>query len=294
LVTTKKGKRGSFSIEYNMNLMVDKAMDNTDFQNQYGQGDLGAKPANATAALATTRLAWGGKLDGSQITQFDGKQYPYSAVTGNISRFYRTAPAFTNTVSVSRGTDAGSFRLSVSNLDGKSIVRNSGLDRKTINLNIDQKITDKLTVTLNSNYIDEQSKNRPQLSDGPLNANNGLFLAPNIDETILGPGFDPVTGYETPWGDDAYATNPYFVVNQYVNNVGRKRLISSLSAKYNFTSWLYAQARVGYDLLNDNLFKVEPWGTAYTTERRGNLQDLTKTQTTELNVDGFRGLEVID
>jgi TonB-linked SusC/RagA family outer membrane protein len=289
LITTKKGKKGAVSLEYNMNLMVDEAMDNTDFQNEYGQGDGGIKPANATVALATTRLSWGGKLDGSQITQFDGKQYPYSPVSGNISRFYRAGPSFTNTVAVSRGGENGSFRLSLSNLDANSILQNSGLDRKTFNLNLDQKLTDKISFTLNTNYIDEQSKNRPQLSDGPMNANNGYFLAPNIDETILAPGYDPVTGYETPWGDDAYASNPYFVVNQYVNNLGRKRLISSLAVKYNFTSWLYAQGRLGYDLLHDNLFKVEPWGTAYTTERRGNLQDLSKMETSELNVDGLIG-----
>jgi TonB-linked SusC/RagA family outer membrane protein len=289
LVTTKSGKKGTFSVDYNINAMADKAFDNTDFQYTYGQGIGGVKPANAATAQQTTRLSWGGKLDGSQVTQFDGKQYPYSPVTDNISRFYRTGVALTNTVAVTRGGEGGSFRLSLSSLDAKSIVRNSGLDRKTINLNLDQKITDKLSVNLVANYIDEQSKNRPQLSDGPMNANNGQFIATNIDLEMFRPGFDPATGYETAWGDDAYATNPWFVVNQYVNNVGRKRLISSVTARYNITDWLYAQGRVGYDLLNDRLFKVEPWGTAYTTDRRGNLQDLAKTQTYELNVDGLIG-----
>lgn len=289
LITTKSGKRGNFSVDYNINAMADKAINNTDFQYVYGQGQLGVKPANAATALQTTRLSWGARLDGSQFTQFDGKQYAYSPVTDNISRFYRAGVALTNTVAISRGGDGGSFRLSLSNLDANSIVRNSGVDRKTINLNLEQKITSKLSLNLAANYIDEQSKNRPQLSDGPMNANNGQFLATNIDENILKPGYDPVTGYETPWTDDAYATNPWFVVNQYINNLGRKRLISSVTARYNVTSWLYAQGRVGYDLMNDRLFKVEPWGTAYTTDRRGNLQDLAKTETYELNVDGLVG-----
>ena len=289
LITTKSGKRGNFSVDYNINAMADKAIDNTDFQYIYGQGERGAKPANATSALQTTRLSWGARLDGSQFTQFDGKQYAYSPVTDNIARFYRAGVALTNTIAVSRGGDAGSFRLSLSNLDANSIVRNSGLDRKTINLNIEQKVTSKLNISLAANYIDEQGKNRPQLSDGPMNANNGQFLATNIDENIIKPGFDRVTGYETPWTDDAYATNPWFVVNQYINNLGRKRLISSVTARYNITDWLYAQGRVGYDLINDRLFKVEPWGTAYTTDRRGNLQDLAKTEIYELNVEGLVG-----
>ncbi|WP_079685662.1 SusC/RagA family TonB-linked outer membrane protein [Ohtaekwangia koreensis] len=290
IITTKKGKKGDFSVEYNMNYMADKAIDYTDFQYVYGQGLNGAKPANATEAQATSRMSWGAKLDGSQVIQFDGNQYAYSASKNNIKNFYRTGSSFTNTVSVSKGSESGSFRLSLSNLDNSSIVRNSGLDRKTINLNLEQKITNKLSVNLTANYVDEQSKNRPQLSDGPMNANNGLFLANNIDERILAPGYNSTTGFETRYGDDEYATNPWFVVNQYVNNVGRKRLISSITTRYDFTDWLYAQGRVGYDQQNDRVFKVEPWGTAYTTSQHGNLQELSSALTYELNVDGLLGV----
>ncbi|HKZ37548.1 MAG TPA: SusC/RagA family TonB-linked outer membrane protein, partial [Chryseolinea sp.] len=290
MITTKKGKKGDFSIEYNLNYMADEAMNNTDFQYEYGQGLNGAKPANAGEAQATSRMSWGARLDGSQAIQFDGNTYAYSAFKDNIKNFYRTGSSFTNTVSVAKGTESGSFRLSLSNLDNKSIVRNSGLDRKTINLNVEQKITDKLTINLVANYVDEISKNRPQLSDGPMNANNGLFLATNIDQNILAPGFDSTTGIETRFGDDEYVTNPWFVVNQYVNNVKRKRLISSFSARYDLTSWLYAQGRVGYDQLNDGVFKVEPWGTAYTQGMRGNLQEQSSALTYELNVDGLLGV----
>lgn len=290
LITTKKGKKGDFSIEYNMNYMADKPVDYTDFQYVYGQGLNGAKPANATEAQATSRMSWGAKLDGSQVIQFDGNTYAYSAQKNNIKNFYRTGSSFTNTVSVSKGGESGAFRLSLSDLDNSSIVRNSGIDRKTINLNIEQKVTSKLSVNLTANYIDEQSKNRPQLSDGPMNPNNGLFLATNVNEDILAPGYNTTTGFETRYGDDEYATNPWFVVNQYVNNVGRKRLISSISSRYDFTSWLYAQGRIGYDQMNDRVFKVEPWGTAYTTNQHGNLQEQSSALTYELNVDGLIGV----
>ena len=289
LITTKSGKKGAFSVDYNTNYMIDQAMNNTDFQYEYGQGIAGNKPTTAAEALQSGRMSWGAKLDGSQVIQFDGNTYPYIAYKDNIDDFYRKGSSFTNTIAVTRGGENGSFRLSLSNLDNQSIVRNSGLDRKSVNLTAEQKITDKLSVSVLVNYINEDSKNRPQLSDGPMNPNNGLYLATNINQKILAPGYDPVTGFETRWSDDEYVTNPWFVVNQYINNVGRKRLISALTTRYNFTDWLYAQGRVGYDLQNDRLFKVEPWGTAYTTERRGNLQDLANTQTYELNVDGLIG-----
>ena len=262
MITTKSGKKGALSVEYNMNLVADRAINYTDYQYQYGQGQYGAKPATVADAQMTSRMSWGAKLDGSQVIQFDGKTYAYSPFKDNIKNFYRTGPSFTNTVSVTKGTDAGSFRLSLSNLDNQSIVRNSGITRKTVNLNIDQKITSKLSVSLMANYIDQKDKNRTYLSDGPLNANNGQFLASNIDERILAPGYDPVTGFEIEPFDDIYVTNPYFVVNQLVNNQDRKRLISAVTSRYNFTDWLYAQGRVGYDIENDRIFSVTPWGTA--------------------------------
>ena len=290
LITTKSGKKSSgFSVEYNMNAMFDKAMNFTDFQYEYGQGVQGAKPTDALSARNSNRMSWGTKLDGSQVIQFDGKMYPYSAVKDNIKTFYRTGTSLTNTLSFSGGNDRGSFRLSASNLDNKSIIRNSGIDRMTFNFNGEQKITDKLTANVIVNFVDEQSTARPQLSDGPMNANNFQFLATNVDNKIFAPGYDPTTGFETQFSDDEYVSNSWFVVNQYVNNLGRKRWISSGSLKYSFTDWLYAQGRVGYDVSNDRKLQAEPWGTAYTQDRHGNLQDQASQQLFEFNVDGLIG-----
>lgn len=291
LITTKSGKNGQFTIDYNSNFQVDQPIDNTDFQYVYGQGAQGEKPTAATARN-TTRLSWGAKLDGSMVPAFDGNSYPYVAVKNNIKNFYRTAPSFTNTISVSNGTERGSFRLSLSDLDGNSIVRNSGLYRKTATLTADQKITDKLRVNLSVNYIDEFAKNRPMLSDGPMNPNNGIFLATNVNENILKPGYDPANGHEIQFSDDEYVTNPWFVINQYINNINRKRWIASLSARYDFTSWLYLQARTGYDLINDKTFHVTPWGTAYTTGEafKGQLDEISQAQRSELNTDALLGI----
>jgi TonB-linked SusC/RagA family outer membrane protein len=292
-ITTKTGKKGAYTVEYNMNYSIDKALDFTDYQYVYGQGVNGTKPNNATDARGSARFAFGGKMDGSQFTQFDGKQYAYSPYRDNIANFYRTGPTFTNTVAVSGGTEKGTFRLSASNLDNQSIVRNSGLIRKTLNLNADQKFGDKFSVKVLVNYVDEQQQNKPQLSDGPQNVNNGLFLAPNINEDILKPGYDPLTGREIVFSDDNYVTNPWFVVNKYVNNISRKRLVTAVTGRYELTSWLYTQGRIGYDLSNDRTLKVEPSGSDYTfgsafPGKSGGINQQTS-QTYQLNGDLFLG-----
>ncbi|MDP4212817.1 MAG: SusC/RagA family TonB-linked outer membrane protein [Bacteroidota bacterium] len=291
LVTTKKGKKGKTTIEYNTNDVADAAIDYSNYQYQYGQGQNGSKPANATAALNTDRFSWGSKLDGSPQIAYNGKSYPYSAVKDNFHNFYRTGSTFTNTVSVSGGGDRGTYRLSLSNLNNNSNVINSGIGRKTINLNVDQKVTDKLSVAVLANYIDESDKNKPELSDGPVNPNNFLFLASNVNENIFKPGYDSA-GNEIVFSDDNYVTNPWFVTSKFINNTGRKRLIAAITPKYNFTDWLYLAGRLGYDHENDRYFNVTPNGTNYSFNSQGQSGGfgLSNAQTTEFNLDVYLGL----
>ena len=290
LITTRKGKKGGdYSINYTSNFMADSPVDYTDFQDEYGQGTGGAKPLTAGAALSTNRMSWGGKLDGSSVIGFDGQQYAYSKAKNSYVDYYKTGTNFTNSLSVSKGMGDGAFRLSLSNLDSKSIVPNSGLKRTTVNLSVDQNITEKLNVAASINYTDERSDNRPFLSDGPKNPNNFLFLAPNVDHSIFAPGYDPITGAELVFSDDNYVTNPYFIAAKGFEDPTRKRTISVLSSKYSFTDNIYALVRLGNDAANDTQFSVNPWGLDYTQDKKGGLDSQGQSTRSEMNLDGLFG-----
>lgn len=290
LITTKSGKKGKISVDYNMNAVADQAINFTNYQYQYGQGLNGQRPQNQISALNSGMLSWGERLDGASTIQFDGNRYPYSAVRNNMSQFYRIGSSLTNSLALSAGNENGSFRLSLANLDNQSILRNSGLRRRTVNFNGTQKFG-KLTIDLMANFVDDFSNNRPQLSDGPMNANNINFLATNVSEAILRPGYDVSAerGNEIQYNDDIFVTNPWFVVNRYENDLKRKRLISAITAKYDFTKSLYGLVRLGYDSMNDELFKITPTGTAYSNGNLGGLDDLAKSTTVELNADAILG-----
>lgn len=292
LVTTKGAKKGGdWSLTYNVNVMADRPMDFTNFQNEYGQGVGGQRPQNEAEARTTGRFAWGERMGGTVIG-YDGNQYPYTPSGENYLDFYRTGTNVTNAVSVAKGLgDDGAFRLSISNLKSNSIVPASGNDRLSINLNVDQNITDKLNVSAMINYIDQKSTNIPNLSDGPRNPNNFLFLAPNIAPSIFAPGFDE-NGNEIVFSDDIFVTNPYFMANRGINDRGRKRTISALSATYNFTPNVYAMFRVGNDVSNDEFFEVEPTGLAYSADLKGNLNGRGLSTRSELNVDALFGADV--
>lgn len=290
LITTKTGKSGKMSIEYNANVVADQAVNNTDYQYVYGQGLNGSRPTNTTSALNSGMLSWGEKLDGASTIQFDGKSYPYSAVKDNLSTFYRLGSSITNSVSLSNGNENGSFRLSFANLGNKSILRNSGVERKTFNFTGTQAFG-KLKIDAMVNYIDQSDQNKPQLSDGPMNSGNINFLATNVNQTALQPGYDansPV-GAEIQYNDDIYVTNPWFVVNRYINNLDRKRIISAITAKYQITPAIWALGRLGYDRTNDKFFSVTPTGTAYSGGNAGGLNGIGNSEKNEINLDALIG-----
>ncbi|MEH6658253.1 SusC/RagA family TonB-linked outer membrane protein [Leeuwenhoekiella marinoflava] len=290
LITTKKGKKGDYSITLNSNVTFEKAMDLTDFQSQYGQGINGVKPSTASVAQATNRRSWGARLDGSDVIGYDGNTYSYSKASNGYIDFYKTGTTFTNTLSVSKGLGDGAFRLSLSNLNSESIVPNSGLDRITVNLTADQNITDKFNVSATVNYTDERYDNQPYLSDGPKNPSNFILLAPNVNHNIFAPGFDE-NGREIIFSNDAYATNPYYITNQGVNDPTRKRYISILTSKYSFTDKIYAMLRLGNDASNDTFFDVNPYGLGYLSEANinGGLNGKGQSSRSELNIDGIFG-----
>lgn len=290
LITTKSGKKNSgFGVEFNTNYQADKVVNNTDFQTEYGQGENGLKPLNAAGALSSGSLAWGAKLDGSLVPQFDGKSYAYSKTSDDWTKFYKTGNTFTNTVAFTGGNETGAFRLSLSDLNNQSITPNSGLDRKTFNFNGSQTVIKNLDITLVANYILDNEKNRSGLSDGPGNPNNVQFLAPNEAQSILKPG-TKADGSEQSFTNDIYVTNPYFAAYDFVTNTQRERLISSVAAKYSFTPWFYSQARIGYDRINDNRLSITPTGTAFNSGGQGSVSVQTLT-ITEFNADGLIGVK---
>lgn len=286
LISTKSGKRNAgMFVDYNSNFSFNKAVNNTDFQYLYGQGAQNKRPSDSESAIATGLLSWGEPMDGLSTIQFDGNLYPYSPAKNNIATFYRTGMSTTNAVSISGGRSRGSFRISASNLDDKSVLINSDLNRKTFNINNSWNLSRKLEVSFNGYYIYEHSNNRSYLSDGPMNPNYGIeFLASSAQESSLAPGYDAV-GVETLWNNDVYKTNPYFAINKQVNDSKRNRFISSAVAKYSFSDDIYLQGRLGYDISSDRLQNIVPTGTAFTINQQGKLNGRSKSRTDEFNTD---------
>ncbi|RZK69286.1 MAG: TonB-dependent receptor, partial [Pedobacter sp.] len=262
-------------------------MDRTNWQYVYGQGVNGIKPTTQLAAASTGSSSWGARLDGSNVIQFDGVSRPYSAQENNIEDFYRTGGSWTNTLALNKSFTGGVIRLSASDLTNKSVVPNSGLDRQNFTLSGTFDPVKNLVIDARVNYILEQAKNRPMLSDGAGNANyNAAFLPTSVNIATLQPGKLP-NGNELSYNTgNPYATNPWFAAYDFIHNTKRERLLSSFSAKYTFDNGLFLQGRAGRDSYNDSYIAVTPSGTAYDADGGYTEQN---SKFSDINIDGLIG-----
>jgi TonB-linked SusC/RagA family outer membrane protein len=290
LITTKSAK-GNDGIEFNSNYVLQKAFTLTNWQYDYGQGANNIKPTTAAAAAQSGNSSWGGRLDGSQVVQFDGTLRPYVAQKDNVKNFYQTGGALTNTIAFNKSFTGGSVRLSASDLANKAIVPNSRLDRQNFNFVGTFDPFKRLTIDARANYILEQARNRPILSDGAGNANfNVAFLPTSLDvHNLQGPNGDgtQASGNELIFNTgNLYNTNPYFAAYKFVNNTKRERLLSTVTARYTLDNGLFVQGRVGRDAYTDRITNAVPSGTAY--RLLGSITEISS-QFTDLNADGLAG-----
>ena len=304
IVTTKSGKgREGFGIDFNTSYTfntVDTSLQ--DFQTTYGQGRRGAKPISQEEAYDMGLSSWGSKLDGSSVVQWDGESRPYSYTGSNADKFYRTGSTFMNSLAVSNSKENLTYRFSATDLDVQDVMPNSSINRKSFSINASSVTAEKLTSTVNAQYIIEDTNNRPRLSDAPGNANYTVaMLSPNVDVKFMEPGTND-DGSERQYSSNIYSQNPYFAAYNFRNEDVKNRIVASTTLRYDITDWLYIMGRAGIDHYTIKKTSVVPWGTAYKplgtiteSERRYSQVDMDailgyqSDVTDRLNVSAFIG-----
>ena len=265
LITTKTGEsQKGLGVEFSSSMTFDQVNTSlNNFQTEYGQGKFGLKPISGEDATEIGTNAWGPKLDGASVPQFDGISRPYSYVGSNQENFYNTGVTQINTIALSSSTDNSSFRLSLSNLENEDLTPNAGLNRKTFSLNAGTVLADKLTANVNVKYVIEEVNNRPNLSDAPGNANYiTLLSSPNVSVSPMDPGVND-DGSEQLVTSNVYITNPYFAANNFNKKDKKNRIIASSSLRYDLKDWLYVTARAGIDHYNIRRTNLTPFGTGF-------------------------------
>jgi TonB-linked SusC/RagA family outer membrane protein len=288
LITTKSGQRGKsdVSVEFNNNLTFNSIYDYRDLQEVYGQGLLGVRPQSKDDAEKSEMASWGDKIGSGSAVNFLGQTYDYSTIYDNWGNFYNTGVNDATSLAISGASDKVTYRFGISNVYEKSILPNAGINQQGINMNTTYDITSKLHLTVNANYVFEQSNGRSNLSDGTGNTNASLLYRPaTFDITWL--------ERETPdseWGTRAdggefigsgsgdnknvYFNNPYWLQYRKTNDMNKNRLTGAMTLRYDITDWLYAQGAVQRDGYSMEFQQVQPIGAA--ADQQGYMTEYAK------------------
>lgn len=264
LITTKTGEgQTGLGIEFNTSFTAERALDYTDFQYEYGQGEFGVRPGSVDDARSTGGWSFGTKFDGEPIWSIDGRQHPYVPFKDRISAFYETGINLTNSLALSGGNEKGNVRVSFANTDAKNIVPNSSFNKKIIDIGVNYKIGEKITAQINANYSVDYNKNPPFGGQAYSIPNSIMTMANSIDPRWMEDVYkDPITGDETRWTRFLDRTNWYWSAYERLEESTRNRLFGNALVRYQVTPWLYMQGRIGQDYYTRNHNLNRPTGTA--------------------------------
>ncbi len=250
IVTTKSGKarKKGIGVTFNSNSAFESISRWPDYQYEYGQGTSGENYysyGNTADGISTrsTSSAWGPKFNGQSYYQYDPatnaagtERTPWVAYPDNRKGFFQTGRTFTNTVALDGGTDRTAVRLSLTNLQNKWIIPNTGYDRNSVALSASQKITDNLRISTKVNYTNRYSDNLP--STGYNNQTImywAILQVPNNNLDWLKDYWLPgAVGITQRYPFSSLVDNPYLIANEMLNKANRHQLTGNVQVNYAF------------------------------------------------------------
>ncbi|NBO32498.1 MAG: SusC/RagA family TonB-linked outer membrane protein, partial [Cyanobacteria bacterium WB6_1B_304] len=279
IITTKSGssKSKGLGITFNSTVSMDEVNRWPDYQYEYGEGRTNlyysygnsADGVNTATGVAAGR-AWGPKFNGQSYFQYDPttpngiptSRTPWVAQKDYIKGFFRRGITTTNSVSVEGGTDKTTARLSLTHMDNKWILPNTGYERINAALSVNSQVTDKFKITGKINYTNKKSDNLP--AAGYNNQTIMYFLiigtAPNIRPEWFKPWWE--SGLEGVKQRNLFnpgPDNPYLDLYEMLNKMNKNGVIGNLSATYQFTPNLELLVRSGIDMSTEFRSQQRPF-----------------------------------
>lgn len=257
MITTKKGQSGKLKVSFSSNTEFLSPFRLPEFQNRYGTG-LGGKTGNSGT------YSWGPFIPESARYNYSPKDY------------FETGHTYTNTITVSGGTDKNQTYFSAAAVNSDGIIPNNIYDRYNFTFrNTSYFLKDKLKLDASASYIMQKDQNM---------TNQGVYANPLTSAYLFprGENFDLYRNFERYnsgtklmeqfWGDDLAGDlrmqNPYWINYRNLRNNNKRRYMLSLNVSYDILDWLNIAGRVRIDNAN-NLYTQKYYATTEATISEG-------------------------
>lgn len=182
--------------------------------------------------------------DGSLVSQNDPLANGEQARNYDQYDFFQTGITHNTNLSISGANEKSSVYLSIGNLNQQGIIPNNDLNRTSVRLNAETKITDWLLIGGHANYINTDG-NFIQNGSNTSGVMLGLTRTPGSFNNADGWKFED--GNQRTYRHGGGYDNPYWTANENFFNDKVNRLIGDVYFKVNFTKDLNLTYNVGLD-----------------------------------------------
>jgi len=271
LITTKKGsgKDGTFDVGINSSFSAEQVYVLMQRQDKYGQGyylpfspipgrDSGENWSWGPGFDGVTR-PWTSPVDADGDGDLEYLSRPYSAVPKQIQNFFDIGTTLSNSIFFSGSKNDFNYYASYSNVDQEGILQNTGYIRNTLKFGSSAKLGDRLRSDFSLSYslVDESTTSEGYRPFEGQNAYANALQAPvNIPYSELRDYTNPFHSFTGYYG--SYSVNPYFILNEFVNDGRILNLLGNVSLKYDLTDNWYVSTQFGMNNVQSNFTEVIP------------------------------------
>jgi len=242
IYTTKRGKaRKGIGITYSSSADMVKVSRLPKLQYQYGQGTGGVPATN-------TGNSWGEDLLAAGKPTYR-----------NMDNFFETGNTFNNNLSLYGGNEISSFRMSFGATNQTGVIPSSKLDRYSIRMTGDSKLTNSITVGGTLNFVNTRTQ-APSNGSDVSGIMLGLLRMPaGFDGRNY---FNPVTNSQISYFGSY--DNPFFSARYNPYNEENNRIIGNAYADVKLSDVFTVSWKVGSDVYGTGARKL------YARSSRGN------------------------
>lgn len=259
VITTKKGKAGRLQVTVSSSTDAMKPFVLPRFQNRYGTGSRGN-------TAGSTIQSWGPLLNEAARLGYEPKD------------FFETGMVYTNSVTLSAGTEKNQTFFSAASVNSGGIIPNNKYNRYNFTFrNTTSFLNDKVSLDVGGNYILQNDRNM---------TNQGVYSNPIVPAYLFprGDDFETIKVFERwhptrkiktqfwPQGEgDLRMQNPYWIAYRNMRDSYKKRYLLSAQLSYDVLDWLNISGRVRVDNSNGQ-FEQKLYASSNPTITEGSPQ----------------------
>lgn len=286
IITTKKGARAvggnKINVSFSSSLSFETVNRFVETQKKYGQGsrydEYGSELYEASPFIYGSddpvfgkRISWGPAID--QLSYNGDASYLWDSrgkivfssdpsatskvVAYDQNDFFQTGTIWNNNVSITGGSDIGTYRFSLSNLKNDGVIPLSSFRRTVLSMGGQSAINTKMKISGNISYSNSGGQ-RIQQGSNTSGLMLGLLRTPITFDNRNGVS-DPEDPAAFVFGDGRPRTyrgfggydNPYWTINRNPYKDEVNRVFGNVQTDYLFNNWLTATYRIGGDIYSD-------------------------------------------